>query len=74
MSAVSPPMRAQPASRQAVGIPLTMRQLLRLRQVAAGEVVEEEEGLGAGGEDVVDAVVDEVDADGVVAAHERRRC
>ena len=38
-------------------------------EVGAGDVVEEEERLGAGGQDVVDAVVDEVDADGVEAAH-----
>ena len=42
------------------------------RQPAGREVVEEEQRLGALHEDVVDAVVDEIDADGVVARrHER---
>ena len=42
------------------------------RQASRREVVEEEERLGALHEDVVDAVVHEVGADGVVAArHER---
>ena len=36
-------------------------------EAVVGEVVEEEEGLGAGGENVVDAVVDEVLADAVEA-------
>ena len=39
---------------------------------AGGEIVEEEQRLGALDEDVVDAVIDEIDADGVVdAGHER---
>src|SRR5207253_6558921 len=33
-----------------------------------GDVVEEEQGLGAAGEDIVDAVVDDVVAEGAVAA------
>ena len=37
------------------------------RQPAGREVVEKEQRLGALHQDVVDAVVDEVDADGVVA-------
>ncbi len=37
-------------------------------ELAAGEVVEEEQRLGALHEDVVDAHRDEVDADGVVPA------
>src|SRR5262249_10952047 len=44
----------------------------RRRQAARGEVIEEEQRLGALYEDVVHAVVHEVGADGVVAAgHER---
>ena len=42
-----------------------------LRQPRRGQVVEEEERLGAGGEDIVDAVVDEVAADAFVAAERR---
>ena len=39
--------------------------LLVLAQAVAGQVVEEEQRAGAGGEDVVDAVVDDVPADAV---------
>ena len=42
-------------------------ELLR-HELAGGVVVEEEEWVGAAAEDVVDAVVDEVDADAAVAA------
>ena len=42
-------------------------------ELAAGEVVEEEQRLGALHEDVVDAHRDEVDADGVVAVRARTR-
>ena len=41
-------------------------------QRAHAHVVEEEEGLGAAGEDVVGAVVDDVLADSVVAPHQAR--
>ena len=47
--------------------------LLVFRQPVAGEVVEKEERLGAGGEDVVDRVIDEVAADPVEASRETRQ-
>ena len=42
-------------------------------ELAAGEVVEEEQRLGALHQDVVDAHRHQVDADGVVACRARRR-
>ena len=46
--------------------PLDNRLYLIRQKPAHGDVIEEEEGLGAAGEDVVDAVIDQVGADGVI--------
>ena len=61
-------MRAQPLALQASEMPRTNRFDDVVFEFAGGEVVEEEEGGSALDGDVVDAVVDEVRADGVVDA------
>ena len=68
ISAVSPPTRAQPASRQRLGD--AGEHLARGADIepAGREVVEEEQRLGALHDEVVDAHRDEVDADRLVPA------
>ena len=66
-SAVSPPTSAQPASRQPAATPATSPAGLRRVEPADGDVVEEDQRLGAGADDVVGAHRDEVDADRVPA-------
>ena len=62
-------MSAQRFSAQALAKPLMMSvNTLRL-ELARAEVIEEEERLGAEHGDVVDAMVDQVLADGVVPVH-----
>ena len=61
-------MRAQPLARQAFAEALDDLLDDRVFELAGGEVVEEEERVSALHGDVVDAVVDEVLADGVVDA------
>ena len=73
ISAVSPPISAQPACSQPAAMPLTTVGGDVDVELAAGEVVEEEERLGALHEDVVDAHRHEIDADRVVAVELRRR-
>ena len=68
ISAVSPPISAQPACSQPAAMPLTTSAATGDVELAAGEVVEEEQRLGALHEDVVDAHRHQVDADRVVAA------
>ena len=68
ISAVSPPISAQPASRQPCGDALDHRRADLGIELAAGEIVEEEQRLGALHHEIVDRHGDEVDADGVVAA------
>ena len=59
-SAVSPPRIAQPAARQTAAAPsYQLRHLLDVDRVG-GDVVEEEERLGTGRQDVVDAVRSEI--------------
>ncbi len=67
-SAISPPMRAQPALRQPSATPATSALDVVGVERADGDVVEEEERLGALADEVVDAHGDEVDADGVEPA------
>ena len=70
-SAVSPPTRAQPASRQPAATPADeLGDLLRV-EPPDRDVVEEEQRLGAAADDVVGAHRDEVEADRVVAAERR---
>jgi len=72
ISAVSPPISAQPACSQPRA---TAADHLRGDvdvELAAREVVEEEQRLGALHQDVVGAHRHEVDADGVVAVHRER--
>ena len=68
ISAVSPPTSAQPACAQPSAMPAMTAAADADVELAGGEVVEEEQRLGALHDDVVDAHGDEVDADGVVAA------
>ena len=68
ISAVSPPTSAQPACRQPSAMPAITRAAIADVELAGGEIVEEEQRLGALREQVVDAHGDEVDADGVVPA------
>ena len=72
ISAVSPPISAQPACSQPRGDALDHRGRDVDVELAAREVVEEEQRLGALHEDVVDAHRDEVDADRVVAVERER--
>ena len=62
-------MSAQWFSAQALAKPLMMSREHARLQLARAEVIEEEERLGAQHGDVVDAMVDQVLADGVVAVH-----
>ena len=71
-SAISPPTSAQPACRQPSAMPATIAATRVGVELADRDVVEEEERLGAGDEDVVRAHRDEVDADGVVLAEQLR--
>ena len=66
ISAVSPPIRAQPAWRQPSAMPSTTTGADFGVELAGGEVVEEEQRLGALHHQVVDAHGDQVDADRVV--------
>ena len=68
ISAVSPPISAQPACSQPSAMPRDDRSATVDVQLAGGEVVEEEQRLGALHHHVVDAHGDQVDADGVVPA------
>ena len=67
ISAVSPPISAQPASSQPLGDAADDGDGGVDVELAGGEVVEEEQRLGALHEHVVDAHRDQVDADRVVA-------
>ena len=67
ISAVSPPISAQPARSQPAAMPLITRARGRDVELAARVVIEEEERLGAQREDVVHAHGDEIDADRIVA-------
>ena len=71
--AVSPPISGMPAAAQPRATPPTISSTTSARSVAEGEVVEEEERVGAGDDDVVDACVDEVDPDRVVTAERHAR-
>ena len=68
ISAVSPPISAQPACRQPSAMPATIATPTSGVELAGGEIVEEEQRLGALHDEVVDAHRDEVDADRVVDA------
>ena len=68
ISAVSPPTSAQPAWRQPSAMPATMARPGAHIQLAGGEIIEEQQRLGALDDQVVDAHGDQVDADGVVLA------
>ena len=61
-SAVSPPRMAQPAARQTSAAPSISSATCSTVDRVGGDVVEEEERLGAGRENVVDAVGGEVGA------------
>ncbi len=67
ISAVSPPIRAQPASRTAFRDAADDGRALIGVELAGGEIVEEEQRLCALYNEVVDAHGDEVDADRIVA-------
>ena len=68
ISAVSPPISAQPACRQPSAMPAITERAVCHVELAAGEIVEEEQRLGALRQQVVDAHGDEIDADGGVPA------
>ena len=61
-------MSAHPACRQPSAMPFTIADADLGRQLAGGEVIEEEQRLGALDDDVVDAHGDEIDADRLVDA------
>ena len=65
ISAVSPPTSAAPAAAQPSAMPSITRAAAVDLEPAGGEIVEEEQRLGALADQVVDAHRDEVDADGV---------
>ena len=65
ISAVSPPISAQPARRQPSAMPATIAASGLDLEPAGGVVVEEEQRLGALHDDVVDAHRHQVDADRV---------
>jgi hypothetical protein len=67
ISAVSPPISAQPACSQPAAMPLTTSVATATSSLPQAKVVEEEQRLGALHQDVVHAHRHEVDADGVVA-------
>ena len=66
ISAVSPPTRAQPASAQPSAMPAITARGLRHLQMPGGEIVQEEQRLGALHDQVVDAHRHQVDAHLVV--------
>ena len=66
ISAVSPPISAQPAMRQPSAMPGDDPLGDAVVELAGGEIVEEEQRLGALDDEVVGAHRDEVDADRVV--------
>ena len=68
ISAVSPPISAQPAWRQPSAIEAITRSATPLSSFAGGEIIEEEERLGALDDQIVGAHRDEIDADAVVPA------
>ena len=68
ISAVSPPISAQPACRQPSAIEATTSAATALSSFPGRVIVEEEERLGALHDQVVGAHRDEVDADAVVLA------
>ena len=61
-SAVSPPISAHPAARHTSAAPSTSSATVSSVDPIRGDVVEEEERVGAAGDDVVDAVGGEVGA------------
>ena len=67
--AVSPPISAQPAFLQPRTMPDELLKAMRIEPLGS-HVIEEEKGLRAEDGDVVDAMVDQVLADSVVAIHE----
>ncbi len=67
ISAVSPPISAQPDCSQPAAMPLITAAATSTSSFAGRVIVEEEQRLGALDENVVDAHRDQVDADGVVA-------
>ena len=73
ISAVSPPISAQPAWSAALGDAGDDRSRDAGVELAGREIVEEEQRLGALDDEVVDAHRDEVDADAVVPARDRSR-
>ncbi len=68
-SAVSPPSSEQPAVRQPSAMPAAIAATLLRHDLAAGDVVQQEQRLGAAGHQVVDDHRDKVDADRVVDVH-----
>ena len=68
ISAVSPPISAQPASAQPSAIAAITASAIAGVELRAGEIIEEEERLGALDDQVVGAHRDQVDADAVMAA------
>ena len=68
ISAVSPPISAQPACRQPSAMPAITERAVATSSLPHGEVVEEEQRLGPLRQQVVDAHGDQIDADrGVLA-------
>ena len=68
ISAVSPPISAQPACRQPSAMPAITRSATPGRASRGREIIEEEERLGALDDQIVGAHRDEIDADAVMAA------
>jgi hypothetical protein len=68
ISAVSPPISAQHASRHPCATPFTTCAPTFRRQLSGREIVEKEQRLGALHDEVVDRHGDEIDADRLVAA------
>jgi nucleotide-binding universal stress UspA family protein len=68
ISAVSPPISAQPACRQPAAMPSTILDADLGVELAGGEIVEEEQRLGTLHDEIVDAHRNEIDADRIVVA------
>ena len=69
--AVSPPIKAQPPARQALVKPRRICSKTARLEFLRADVIEKEERPRAEDRDVVDAVIDEIGADGVVPVHRK---
>ncbi len=73
ISAVSPPIRAHPASSQPAAMPPITRAATSTSSLPASEVIQEKQGLGTLNQDVVGTHRDQIDADRVVTVQGERQ-